>query len=119
MTLKEVTTVLAQSNIDAAKLAAKQDVGGIVLDRLVKAVQPKAPLLVRPYLGEPWGKLIIANAFAAAVIKWFPDNTKALFAADAAVKAANRDAFNEFDLRGMIDDILDGITVPTNTAGGE
>ena len=119
MTLKQVGQVLMDSNIDAAKIAAKQDVGGVVLDRLVKAVKPKAPVMVRGYLEEPWGKLIVANAFAAAVVRWFPDNDKAVFAADAAVKAANRDLFTDFDLRGMLDDILDGIAVPAKTEGGE
>jgi len=126
MTVNEIACALGESNKEAFVVSTKQQVGTAVLQKLTKVVGPKAPLMVRGYIDTPVGRVILANILAAAAVKYFPNNGKLLYAAEAATFAAMDEVLREFDVQGIVSDILDGITidVPTNTpttttTGGE
>jgi hypothetical protein len=109
LTLKETLAVMKDVNVEAAKISAKQEIGGVINDRLIGLVQPRLPLMVRGYAETPLGKAALANLFAAAAVQFFADNDKVALAAEAAVYAAMQDLVQDFDFRGMINDLLDGI----------
>lgn len=115
LNFKETGSIVATATTENAKLAATITAGNIINARVGKIVTPKLPLMVKGYAGTPLGEAAMANLFAAALIHVLPDNDKVLLAADAMQKAAMLKFAGSFDIEGMVDELLDGVTIP----GGE
>ena len=109
LTINEAIDVIKDVNVEAAKVSAKQEIGGLINDRLIGYVTPKLPMMIRGYADTAIGKAVMANLFAITAVKYFGGNEKVAMAAEAAVYAATQDLVREIDLRGMVNDLLDGI----------
>jgi hypothetical protein len=109
MGFNETIQVMKTVNTEAAKVAAKQEIGGMLNDRLIKIVQPKLPIMIRGYAETEIGKLALANAFAAAIVNFGYENDKLTLAAEAMTYAAMKDFVEGFNFREMVDEFLDGV----------
>ena len=111
MNIKDVAGILVEGNKTAFKANASRRAGSMFNERVVGAIAPKLPMMVRGYANEPWFKFIMANAVAGAIIKFGATNEKLVMLADAGVNAANDDFLGSFDFEGVINDVIDGIDV--------
>jgi len=111
MDLKTLANVLAEGNKTAFKANASRRAGQMFNERVVGAIAPKLPMMVRGYAQEPWFKFVMANAVAGAIIKFGNTNEKLMLLADAGVTAASDEFLGSFDLEGIINDAIDGIDV--------
>jgi hypothetical protein len=119
MNLKDVAGILVEGNKTAFKANASRRAGSMFNDRVVGAIAPKLPMMVRGYANEPWFKFIMANAVAGAIIKFGATNEKLVMLADAGVNAANDDFLGSFDFESVINDVIDGIDVSGLTKTGD
>lgn len=110
--VRNTTAMLVEANKDAAIMSAEITAGNILNDRVVKIVAPKLPVLVRGYAETPIGKAALSNLVAGVVVNFMPQNEAAVRAADAMVKSAMLAMFQEFNLEEMVNELLDGITLP-------
>lgn len=110
--LKNTGSILVEANKAAAVMSAEITAGNILNERVVKLIQPKLPLMVRGYTETTIGQAAIANLVAGAVINFLPGNDTAVRAADAMVKSAMLAVVNEFNFEEMVNELLDGITLP-------
>ena len=108
---KDTISVMKDVNVEAARIVAKQEVGGMLNDRLTKIVKPKLPFPVKAYADTEIGKLVLANTFAAALVHFGYTNEKLLLASEAMTYAAMKDFVESFDFRGIVDEFLDGVDV--------
>jgi hypothetical protein len=115
MGFSETIQVMKAVNTEAAKVAAKIEVGGAANDQLAKIVTPKLPMLMRGYSETVYGKAAIANLFSAAIINYFPENEKACLLAEAMTYAAMHDMMSEFNLREMVDEFVNNFDVSSLT----
>jgi hypothetical protein len=101
-----------EANKGAGKTATAIIAGNIINDRLAKIITPKAPIMVRGYLDSPFGKAVVSNAVAAALIHFFPGNKKIQVATSAMIEAAMVEFSSSFNIEEMVDELLDGVTLP-------
>lgn len=106
---KEAASVMVAGNKEAFKASAKMRTGKMINKRVVGAIAPKLPLMVRAYAQTDLGEAVIANIVAMGVIKYLPNNEKAVLAADAMITGAADEFLGSFNLEAMVDDVLDGI----------
>jgi len=110
--VKQTATVVTAANKQALILAGELTAGNLLNDRLAKLVTPKLPFMARAYADTPLGKAVLANTVAAALIHFLPENDKAQIASGMMVQAAMVEFVGEFDIEGMVNEFLDGITLP-------
>lgn len=111
ITTKELAVAMLDANKGAFKANASRRAGAMFNDRVIGLIAPKLPMMVRGYKDEAWFKFIVANAVAAAVVKFGGTNDKLLMLADAGITAANDDFLGSFDFEGIINGVVDGIDV--------
>jgi len=109
LTFRDTVEVMTEGNKTAFKQGAKRRTGAMINKRVVNAIAPRLPIMVRGYAQTPLGEAVIANMVAAVAIKYFPANEKVTLAADAMVTAAADEFIGSFNIEEMIDEILDGI----------
>ena len=109
LTIKEISQVMTEGNKDAFKQGAKRRTGKMINKRVIGAIAPRLPLMIRSYAQTELGEALIANTVAAALIKFMPMNERVTLAADAMITAAADDFIGSFNIETMIDEILDGI----------
>jgi len=113
MNLKEVSQLILDGNQEAFKSNAKRRAGKMFNQRAIALIKPKLPMMVRGYAEEPLGEFVIANMIAAAIIKFGYTNDKLIFLADAGIQAASDDLLDSFNIEEMINELIDGIEMPT------
>ena len=111
LSLNDTINVMKSVNAEAARVVAKQEIGGMLNDRFVKIVQPKLPFPIKAYADTEAGKLVLANTFAAAIVHFGYTSEKLLLASEAMTYAAMRDFVESFNFREIVDEFLDGIDV--------
>jgi len=100
------------ANTDAAKVAAAITAGRTINNVVTAKVVPKLPMLVKGYADTPLGRVVMANVIDFAVKQYMPTNRKANYASDAAMQAAMVDFLADFDIEGMLEDVLNSVTMP-------
>lgn len=111
--LADTAGIMKIGNKEAAILAAQLTGGNMLNDRLMKLVIPQLPLKAQLLANNAMGKAIISNAFAAGIFHFLPGNGKATAAADMMIQSAMVDLVGSFNIEEMVDEFLDGITLPT------
>ena len=99
-------------NKDNAIEAAKVVAGDTVLAQLTKVAKSKAPMGTGDYIESPVGQIALANALNMAIRQYAPSNPKAMVIAEAVMSAAYIGAAQSFDIPGMIEELLDGVSIP-------
>jgi hypothetical protein len=121
MDLKTVASVLKDTNLDSAKASGKRRVGNVVLNRAATMIKPQLPMMVRGYVEEPIGKIVLANLLAAVLLKYKHDDERFVVVAEALVDAAADELVVSFDIEGKLDSLIDGLNIDSLKAskGGE
>lgn len=114
-TMKTTISAVIAENKAAAVNAGEMEAGRLVVDRIVKVVKPRLPVLTRGYVDSDLGRVVVANLFAALVREYMPNNGLAGRAADGAVKSAAYEALRGIDIPAMLDEVLKGFTDKTAT----
>ena len=109
MKLNDLAGVMVEGNKTAFKASAKLRTGKMINKRVVDLITPKLPVMIRGYGTTKLGQAVICNFVASAVIKYLPDNEKAVLAADAMITGAMDEFIGSFNIEEMIDEVLDGI----------
>ncbi len=109
LTINNVVSVLKDGNVEAAKGSAKRRVGKSLNKKLIELVKPKLPITVRGYAEHPLGELLIANAFAGAIIKFGYTNDKVVIASECMVEAAADKAMDILNIDGILDELLGSV----------
>lgn len=107
--MSTVGTQLIDQNKQAAKLAAQLEVGSAATKIAVSKIKGSLPPLVRIYSDHPAFSILIANSVAAGIKQFAPGSTKANLLADAMIQSAMVDAVREFNIAGMIEDLVSGV----------
>lgn len=110
--VKQTANITLAVNKQALMLAGELTTGNILNDRLAKLVTPRLPFIAKAYADTPLGKAILANTVAAALIHFLPENEKAQIASGMMVQAAMVEFVGEFNIEEMVNEFLDGITLP-------
>ncbi len=118
MKLNELSSIMLEANKSAVKQSAQRRAGSILNDRMISIVRPKLPLMVRSYAKTEVGRFVMANLFAAAIVKFGYTNSKLVLASEAMVNDAADQLLGSFDFEAMINEFLDGIDLgeATDTA---
>lgn len=117
--IKNTGSILVEANKAAAVMSAEITAGNLLNERVAKLVAPKLPMMVRGYADSPIGRAALSNLVAGAVINFMPDNQVAVRAADAMVKSAMLSLVQEFNIEEMVNELLEGITLPELPASGK
>lgn len=117
--VKNTGSILVEANKAAAVMSAEITAGNLLNDRVAKIVTPKLPFFARGYAETTLGKAAMANLVAGTVINFLPENDMAVRAADAMVKSAMLALVQEFNIEEMVNELLDGITLPELPTSGK
>jgi hypothetical protein len=107
--MKSTAEKAITTNKDAAMLAARITVGRAANKVVCDSITPKLPLMTRGVMATKFGPLIAANVATIAVDHFMCDNTKANVITKSMVEAAMLDIVAEFDIEGMIENMLDQV----------
>jgi hypothetical protein len=101
------------SNVDAAKVAAKITAGKTLNGLVATQLRDRKilPVMVRGYADTAFGAVVIANIADFAVKQFAANNRKAVIATDAMMQAAMVELMEEFDFEGMINDLLSNVNL--------
>ena len=112
LTVRQTANVMVGANKEAVALAAQITGGNILNDRLAKMVIPQLPMGAKVFINTAPGKALLANAFAAGLVHFLPTNDKAAMASGMMVQAAMLELAGTFNIEEMVDEFLDGVTLP-------
>lgn len=112
LTIKQTAGIMTGANKEAAILAAQITGGNLLNDRLAKMVIPQLPATARVFVNTAPGKALLANAFAAGLVHFLPENEKASMASGMMVQSAMLELAGTFNIEEMVDEFLDGIKLP-------
>jgi hypothetical protein len=110
---------MLDANKEAFKTSASRRSGKIINDRLIGLIKPKLPVMVRGYADTELGRFVMANLLAAAVVKFGTNHPKLLVAADMAVQDAADQFLGSFNLEDIINELLDGVELPSTEPARE
>lgn len=113
--VKQTASAVTGGVKSAAVLAAEITIGNVINDRIFKMAVPHLPMGASVFLNNAPGKALIANAFAAGLIHFVPTNAKAVQAANLMIQSATIELAGSLNIEAMVDDFLDGITLPGET----
>lgn len=116
--VKTKTSVLIEKNKAAAIQAAKLEMGQIAVNRIVKLVQPKLPMMLRGYADTAVARIVVANLFTLAVQQYAPENEKAEIIADAMMQGAMVEFVKSFNIEQIIEQVTKGVDF-TRITGAE
>ena len=119
LTISELSAVMLDANKEAFKTSGKRRTGKIINDRLIGMIEPKLPMMVRGYANTELGRFVMANALAAAAVKFGDTQPKLLLAADMAVADAADQFLGSFNLEEIINELLDGVELPSTEPARE
>ncbi len=112
LTIKQTANVMVEANKEAAVLAAQITGGNILNDRLAKMVIPQLPMGAKVFINTAPGKALLANAFAAGLVHFAPQNDKAAMASGMMVQAAMLELAGTFNIEEMVDEFLSDVKLP-------
>lgn len=107
--LKANLVTTAAANKTAAGQALALTVGKAGNKVVTSLIKPKLPIGTRGFADGFIGSLIAANLTAFAVNQFMPENKKAVVVTQAMLTAAMVQALDEFDIEGMLDDVMSKI----------
>jgi hypothetical protein len=111
-----VASVAVSQNKEAAKLAAKVTTGDVIIGQITKRIVPMLPTSARLIIGDktdsPLVQVVVANLISTALTQYKPGDARAAYVADAVMSSAAVNVAKSFDINGLIDDLLSGITFP-------
>lgn len=110
-TMKETFTDVLNQNKDNGIAVARVTTGKAINKSLIKLVKPHMPFGTSKFLDNALAPVVIANAFALA-IKQYTNSPRAVMAADMMLEAAAFQTADAFNIDDLIDDLLDGISLP-------
>ena len=95
-------------NKDAVRQAAKMELGHLVLNKLQKALEEKAPMMAKGYIQKypAFSKVAIANLLIFASDNYLVDNEKASVLAEACMEASMQEAIRSFNIEEMLDKLI-------------
>jgi hypothetical protein len=111
-----VASVAVSQNKEAAKLAAKVTTGDVIIGQITKRLVPMLPTSARLIIGDktdsPLVQVVVANLISTALTQYKPGDVRAAYVADAVMSSAAVNVAKSFDINGLIDDLLSGISLP-------
>ena len=110
--IKQTVGALVEGNKDAAKVSASIITGDIINKRIATLVKPRLPMIARGYIDTELGQAALSNVIAGVIIHTMPKNPKAVIAAECMIRSASLKLANSFNIQEIVDEILDGITLP-------
>lgn len=113
--MKETGLLVLGLNKEALTDASLRVAGRVLVKKLVAIIKPKAPMMLRGYLDTPIGEAIVAQAAAFTLLN-FTNNEKAAIASKALIAASAEMLLENFNVEGMLSDLLDGVALPTADA---
>ena len=119
LTISELSAVMLDANKAGFKESASRRGGKIINDRLINLIKPKLPFGTAHMVDNEFGRFVMANALAALAVKFGESQPKLLLAAEMSVKDASDQFLGSFELEKIIDELLDGIDLPSTTPARE
>lgn len=110
--VKDIGSAVINANKDAAMAVAEITVGKAALKASKKLIKPRLPMYVRGYADSPLFDVVIANLVQIAVEARFKDNDKVRKISKAMMTASALTVAEHFDIDGMIEEFIDGISLP-------
>lgn len=112
---------VVDTNVDAAKIAAKITTGKVLNKVVMAKVRPQLPMLARGYADHALANVVIANIANFAVANFASDNEKAKYATDAMMQAAMLDFMQMFNIEDIISEVLTTakVEIPSTEYGKE
>ena len=110
--VKDIGSAVVNANKDAALAVAEITVGKAALKASKKLIKPRLPMYVRGYADSPLFDVVIANLVQIAVEARFKDNAKVRKISKAMMTASALTVAEHFDIDGMIEEFIDGISLP-------
>jgi hypothetical protein len=111
LTLRETIEFVAEGNKEALIASGKRRVGNIINERVSNIVIKKLPFAVKGYVNNDIGKAVISNIIAGTIIKYLPENKKAVSVANAMLISSADKILENLDIEKILNDILDGIDI--------
>jgi hypothetical protein len=119
LTLQQLSAVMLDSNKTGFKQSASRRSGKIINDRLIALIKPKLPMLLKGYADSEIGRFVMANLLAAAAVKFGASQPKLLIAAEMSVADATDQFLGSFAIEDIINELLDGIELPSTEQARE
>ena len=110
---KDMKTQIADANMKAVKIAAQSTAGSALNKTLLSKLRPQLPMMARGYADHALAEVVVANIANFAVANFAQDNAKAVWASEAMMVAAMSQFLQSFNIEAIIDELLDGVEVPT------
>ncbi len=102
---------IVDTNVEAAKVAAKITTGKVLNKVVMAKVRPQLPMLARGYADHALANVVIANIANFAITNFASDNEKAQYAVDAMMQAAMVDFMAMFNIEEIISEVLTSANV--------
>ncbi len=102
---------IKDKNIQAIKQAAKIEVGTAANLVLINKLRGQLPMMVRGYADHPLFQVAIANAVAAGIEQFMPDNKKANLVSEAMLEASMLTLVQSFNFVEMVEEVVNGVNV--------
>lgn len=123
MSVKALASTMVDKNKEAAKLAAKIEVGSAATSIVVSKLAPQLPEALKPYASHPLFAVAVANATAGSIKHFAADNEKANILADAMIQSAMIDFVKGFNISSLIQELVDSVSIkkliPSSSMEGE
>ena len=120
LNVKQTASALYSANKEHAVNASKLVAGNIINQRILKLVKPRLPKTVQIMISDnSLADAAICNVIAGILIHTMSSNKRVVQAADCMIAAASQEVISGLNIEGLINDILDGITLPDLTPQGE
>jgi len=114
LTMKELSAVMLDANKSGFKESASRRSGKMINDRLIGLIKPKLPFGTAHMVDSEFGRFVMANLLAAAAVKFGDSQPKLLIAAEMSVKDASDQFLGSLNIETIINDLLDGIELPSS-----
>ena len=98
---------IIEINKNVATSAGYMEAGRIANNQIAKALSKKLPMMLRGYADTCYGKLVISNIANIAIEKFRPDDKNLQTLSKAMMVQAYQDVLREFDIEGMIEELLE------------
>lgn len=102
---------IIESNKSAIKSAGYLEAGRMANTQVAKLASKKLPMMLRGYADTAIGRLVIANLAQMAAAQFKPNNQKLAKITEAMVVESYTQVIQEFDLDGMMEELLKSATM--------
>ena len=108
---KPMFNEIKDKNLQAVKQAAKIEVGTAANLVLINKVRGQLPMMARGYADHPLFQVALANAVAAGIGQFMPDNKKANLVSEAMLEASMLSLVQSFNFVEMIEEMVNGVNL--------